>query len=211
MLVAIIDTGVMSGFFPVGPIALDMEVTPAGLVRHRKSTIRSFHGTMVAAILKQYSYDCQICSIKVFDDDTETATCRMLCSALRWCLCKNFPFINVSAGCLEPSEFKKIGRIIQSLHTNKQTVIAAYERNNMPVMPAGHEAAIGVKTDPSLHDGEYFFDTKSSKRDYVASSQHKLHFLTGGDTIITAPATSFAAPLVTAVLVNDAIKHRTSG
>lgn len=211
MLVAIIDTGVMSGFFPVGPIVLDLEVTPAGFVRRRRSSICSFHGTMVAAILKLYSDDCQICSIKLFDDDTETATCRMLCSALRWCLSKNIPFINVSAGCLEPSEFMKIGRVIQSLHENNQTVVAAYERNNVPVMPAGHETAIGVKTDPSLHDGEYFLDKNPSKRDYVASSQHKLHFLTGEDTIITAPATSFAAPLVTAVLVNEASKHCVSG
>jgi Subtilase family. len=204
VFVAILDTGVFPGIFPVGPIAYDMEVTPTGIVRPRKSKIQSFHGTMVAAILELYAHDYEICSIKIFDDETDTTTCKMLCSALKWCLKKNIPIINVSAGCLDLSEFKRIGKIVELLHRNGQTVVAAYERNGMPAMPAEHKTVIGVRSDPSLHNDEYYFDTKSSKRDYVASGQHKLHYLTGSETIDTAPATSFAAPLITAALVNTA-------
>ena len=95
MLVAIIDTGIQPGVFATGPIVYDLEVTPLGIVRKRKGQIHSFHGAVVAAILEKYAPGCQICSIKIFDDETQTTTCRMLCAALRWCKCENIPIINI--------------------------------------------------------------------------------------------------------------------
>lgn len=206
MLVAIIDTGIQPGIFPIGPIICDMEVTRVGYVRKRKDQIHSFHGSFVAAILERYAKGCPICSIKIFDDRTQTTTTRMLCSALRWCLHMNIPLINVSAGSVVPSDFRRISRIIDALHKNGQTVVAAYNKNGMPTMPAGHEAVIGVRTEPSLINADYMPDRSSVKQDYLASSQHKLRFLSGQE-LLTPLSTSFAAPTLTAALVNSARKN----
>lgn len=206
MLVAIIDTGIQTGIFPTGPILYDLEVTRFGIVRKRRGKIHSFHGATVAAILEEYAKGCLLCSVKIFDDQTQTTTCKMLCAALRWCLHMNIPLINVSAGSVVPSDFRRISRLIDALHKNGQTVVAAYNKNGMPTMPAGHKAVIGVRTDQSLFNTDYLPDRSSVKQDYLASSQHKLHFLSGQE-LLTPLSTSFAAPTITAALVNSDRKN----
>lgn len=201
MVVAIIDTGIQPGIFPIGPIVYDLEVTSLGIVRKRKGKIHSFHGTFVAAILEKYAPGCSICSVKIFDDETQTTTCRMLCAALRWCRHKDIPIINVSAGSIETKDFKSIQRAIDALTKKGQLVVAAYNKNGLPTMPAGHKAVIGVRTDPTLKGEEYVVDNASPKRDYIASSQHELLFL-WGKKLFTSVSTSFAVPTVTAVLIN---------
>ena len=130
----------------------------------------------------------------------------MLRAALRWCRHKNIPIINVSAGSIETKDFKNIQRAIDALTKKGQLVVAAYNKNGLPTMPAGHKAVIGVRTDPRLKDYEYKIDNKTSKRDYYASSQHKLHFIVGKE-LITSGSTSFAAPTITALLVNSGNKN----
>lgn len=209
MVVAIIDTGIQPDIFPTGPIIYDLEVTPLGIVRRRKGKIHSFHGAFVAAILEKYAPGCRVCSIKIFDDETQTTTCNMLCAALRWCRHLKTPIISISAGSVEETDFERIGRAIDALKENGQTVIAAYNKNNLPTMPAGHEAVVGVRTNQSLRDGEYIFDHMAKKKDYIASSQHQLCFLSG-DTIITPMSTSFAVPTITAALINKEIEYKSS-
>ena len=206
MLVAIIDTGIQPGIFPTGPIMYDLEVAYLGIVRERKGKIHSFHGTLVAAILEKYAPGCEICSIKIFDDETQTTACSKLCSALRWCQSARIPIINICAGTVDQKSFKKVGRIVDKLHENGQTIIAAYNKNNIPTMPAGHKAVIGVKTDPSLLEGEYVTDPVAKKQDYIASSQHQLHFV-WGKSFTTPLSTSCAVPRITAAFVNMANKN----
>ncbi len=201
MLVAIIDTGIQPDIFPTGPIVYDLEVTPLGIVRKRKGKIHSFHGAFVAAILEKYASGCPVCSIKIFDDETQTTTCAMLCAALRWCKRKNIPIINVSAGSVNVTDFKRIERTIDALKKNGQTIVAAYNKNGLPTMPAGHGAVIGVKTTISLRDSEYIHDNTFKKQDYVASSHHRLQLLLGNE-VHTFESTSFAAPTIVAALVN---------
>ena len=201
MLVAIIDTGIQPGIFPTGQIVQDLEVSHFGIIRKRKGKIHSFHGAFVAAVLEKYAPGCDICSIKIFDDETQTTTCKKLCAALRWCQRVRIPIINVSAGSVEATDFKKIGKTIDALKKNGQMIIAAYNNNGLPTMPAGHEAVIGVRTDPTLKGAEYVVDNTSSKRDYIASSQHELRSL-WGKILFTSVSTSFAIPTVTAALID---------
>lgn len=201
MLVAIIDTGIQPDIFPIGPIMYDMEVTRFGIVRRRKGKIHSFHGTLVAAILEKYAPGCEICSIKIFDDETQKTTCRILCAALRWCRRRGIPIINVSAGSVEVSDFGRIERAIDALTRTMQIVVAAYNKDGIPTMPASHNMVIGVRTTDVLKDTECFLDNTSGKQDCYAAAQHELRFLSGGK-IVTPAATSFCAPLVTATIVN---------
>lgn len=202
MLVAIIDTGIQTGVFATGPIVYDLEVTRLGIIRRRKSKIHSFHGTFVAAILEKYAPGCPVCSIKIFDDETQTTTCAMLCAALRWCRHKDIPIINVSAGSVEATDFRKIGKTIGALKKNGQMIIAAYNINGLPTMPAGHDAVIGVRTNLTLKGAEYVVDNTSPKRDYFASSQHELDLL-WGEKYITPLSTSLAVPTIVAAIVNN--------
>lgn len=201
MLVAIIDTGIQPGVFATGPIVYDLEVTPLGIVRKRKGQIHSFHGAVVAAILEKYAPGCQICSIKIFDDETQTTTCRMLCAALRWCRHKDIPIINVSAGSVNRSDFKRIGKQINALHKNKQIVVAAYSNRGISTMPAGHKSVIGVKVSTALDGVRIILDNSHGKQDYFALSEHKLTFLWGKD-LITPLSNSYATPTITAAVAS---------
>ena len=206
MLVAIIDTGIQTGIFPTGPIVQDLEVAHFGIVRERKGTIHSFHGTLVAAILEKYAPGCEVCSIKVFDDETHMTTCNKLCSALRWCQHAKIPIISICAGTVDPKCFRKIGSIVNEIYGNGQTIIAAYNKRNIPTMPAGHMAVVGVRTDSALLEGEYIPDPMAQKQDFIASSQHELHFI-WGKSFITPLSTSCAVPRITAAFANMASQN----
>ena len=201
MLVAIIDTGIQPNIFPTGPIIHDLEVTDIGRIRERRTNIHSFHGAYVAAVLEKYAKGTPICSIKICDDETQTAPCSSLCTALRWCFNSDIPIINISMGSVRTKDFWRIKSLINPLVYHKQFVVAAYNNNGMDTMPAGHINVIGVKTKPDLLNDEYIVDYDSKKHDFIASSHHTINFL-WGDSVSTSTTTSLAAPTITAAIVN---------
>jgi hypothetical protein len=66
--VAVIDGGVMPEAFSIGALKYDMRVTKWGIVRKLKDKepINSFHGTIVAGIIKKYAPQAELCSIQIF-------------------------------------------------------------------------------------------------------------------------------------------------
>ena len=88
-----------------------------------------------------------------------------------------------------------------------QALTPCLSQNNIPTMPAGHKAVIGVRTDSTLLEGEYMPDLIAQKQDFIASSQHELHFI-WGKSFITPLSTSCAVPRITAAFVNMANNMR---
>jgi len=206
MLVAVIDDGIMSEMFSVCSLRYDMTVTERGLVRSRRPTerIATPHGTTVAGIIRKYSPNAELCSVKVFPDNLLKTTCIQLIAALNWCLKKDIPLINLSLGTIEPEDFRAVSDIIDKLLRNGTTIVAACNNNGKFTLPAMHRGVHGVQAGNNLVDDQFIVNPKDNSVRYIASSSHELVFL--DEKPIRTPITnSYAAPTVTAAFANGKI------
>ena len=206
MLVAVIDDGIIPEMFSIGPLRYDMCVTKRGCVRRRKpeEKITTNHGTTVAGIIRKYAPDAEFCSVRVFSDNLMKTTCGKLFAALKWCLKKNIPVINLSLGTVDPLDFKKIRRITDKLLRNGQIIVAACNRNGKYTMPAMYPGVIGVKTHKKLTDDDYMSATDTEGVNFIASSSHEL-VSPDGRVLRTLISNSYAAPTVTAAVLTGRI------
>ncbi|MDR2360120.1 MAG: S8 family serine peptidase [Oscillospiraceae bacterium] len=206
MLVAVIDSGIMPELLSVGSLKYDMVIEGNGKVRKRKSgeQIHSFHGTIVAGIIKKYAPDTELCSIQIFEDNTMKTIIEALAAALKWCLKMNIPIINLSLGTTDTRDFKKIRKITEKLLRNGQIIVAACNINGEYTLPAMHTGVIAVRTSAELTDNNYTRTDDVDGTSYTASSNHELT-LSGDYIVRTQISSSYATPTITAAVVNGQI------
>ncbi len=115
------------------------------------------------------------------------------------------PIINLSLGTIDQDDFEYVQRITDKLIKNGQIIIAACNKNGMYTVPAMLPGVIGVKTDDKLIDNEYVHADDLDGVDFIASSNHELTFVKGY-TFRTTISNSYAAPTITAAVINGKIK-----
>lgn len=203
MLVAVIDDGIIPELFHTGTLRYDMAVSKRGRILKRKSSdhIETYHGTIVAGIIKKYAPFTEFCSIRIFSGGIMKTTCWQLIAALEWCYKLNIPVINLSLGTTEPDDFNDIRDIIDKLLSQNQKVIAACKNNGEYCMPAFHEGVLGVKADAALLDNQIRNNPVKDEVALLASGYHNL-ILSDGSVITTQITNSYAAPTVTAEVCN---------
>jgi len=203
VLIAVIDDGIIPELFSTGTLCYDMTVTKRGRVRKRKLSERivTYHGTMVAGIIKKYAPATEFCSIRIFSDGIMKATCGQLITALKWCLKMKIPVINLSLGTTDPDDFNDVRCVVDKLLSQRQTVVAACKNNGIYTMPAFYTGVLGVKADATLIDNQIRSNSDKDGVPLLASSRHSL-VLTDGSIIITQISNSYAAPTVTAEVCN---------
>ena len=211
MLVAIIDDGINTNLFDVGPLEYDMSITRINTVRPRKAheIITTDHGTTIAAIIKKYAPDATFCSVRIFIPQSQgrmRTSCDKLIAALKWCLKKEIPIINLSLGTVDERDFKKLSKIINQLLKNGHTVVAACNQNGKYTLPAMYPGVLGVRFDRTLCENEYIKAYTNDGIDFIASSNHEL-YCNLGFTYHTQISNSYAAPTITAAVVNGEISR----
>ena len=206
LLVAIIDGGITSGLFSIDALKFDVYVTRFRLVCNKSiiQTSASLHGSVVAGIIKKYAPKADICSIQIFKDSTMRTSCRMLVSAMKWCLKMNIPIINLSLGTIDPDDFKIVNKITDKLLENGQIIVAACKRDGSYGLPAMHPGVIGVRIDTKLSGNAFLAVNNGGGINYAASSIHELDWPYGGK-YITPISNSYAAPTITAAVINGQI------
>jgi len=203
MLVAIIDDGITPELFSTGTLIYDMIVTKRGRVRKRKLSERivTYHGTMVAGIIKKYAPATKFCSVRIFSDGIMKATCVQLIAALEWCLKMKIPVINLSLGTTDQDDFNDVRRVADKLLGQEQIVVAACNNNGKYTMPAFYMGVFGVKADATLINNQIRSNSDKDGVPLLASSRHSLA-LSDGSIITTQVTNSYAAPTVTAKVCN---------
>jgi hypothetical protein len=66
---------------------------------------------MVAGIIRKYAPGVELSSVKIFPDHSMKTTCNQLVSALKWCLKKNIPVVNMSDVTTDPYDLNQISKI----------------------------------------------------------------------------------------------------
>lgn len=212
MLVAVIDDGIDTKMYSIGPLRYDMYVTATNRVREQQKRSVEYvsHGTTVAGIVKKYAPEVELCSINIFPKSHGkrlNTTCGKLVAALRWCLKMGVPVINLSLGTVDPKDFKRIQNIVNKLLDNGQVIVAACNKDGRYTVPAMLPGVLGVKADENLCGDEYYVVDNGNRVEYMASASHELVWA-GNICFKTPPLNSYAAPTITAAVVKTEIQLR---
>ena len=204
--VAVIDSGIKRDVFNLPDEIHETDVTSVIPFRfkHPVSETR-LHGTITSSIIHKYSPDICLYSIQVFPDGSLLTSRQILLRALKWCLKKRIPIINLSLGSNETTDFQEIESMIDKLVDNQQVVVSAFRIDGADTMPAMHPKVFGVLLDDKLKDNEYYA-LPGTANNYCASSRHLL-IRQDGSEYKTPVNTSYAAPTITAAIANCILKH----
>ena len=202
MKIAIIDDGIIAEKCPVRTLVEDVEVGLWGHIRKRRasSNSQSLHGTIIAAIINKYTTHAEFCSVKIFNMGLNT-TLRRLVAGLRWCYRKRIPIVHLSLGTTDERDFPVLEKIIHKMMERGQIIVAACKGETIISMPSNHPDVISVIADANLYG--FAWRTVGERRDkfFAASSRHSVEI--DGKMIITPICNSFAAPTITAALIEE--------
>ena len=204
MLIALIDDGIDNNLYPEIHMKHDLSVEENEVkLRDPGDRILTDHGTTCARIITKYAPDSELCSLRIFNKEKLTSSCRKLITGLQWCLNSKIPIIHMSIGSSYLSDHRKIRPLIGKILSQNQVVVAAYSNSKeYSSTPACIRGVFGVIADPNLKDNLYYFPSELSERRTIhASSQHTLTSLSG-IVIITQNTNSYAAPTLTSHIHN---------
>lgn len=203
--VAIIDDGINIGVYKsIDAVTESYVVTDDLEIISTPMGNESSHGTVCAAIIKKYSKNIDLISIKILDKgkgETEK-----LAIALKFCIDKGITLINFSLGTIHFWGFDKIIPIIKEAKKNDIIMVCACNNRNTYTVPACLDEVIAVKQSDKLMDDEfceYPYDYMGI--DLEASGKYPLKKVDGSIEISTQSnsyATAYMTGIVSAVMVN---------
>lgn len=201
--VAVIDDGVNEeAFYNIGKLTHSIEVTDQDRIVQADSSGRCelSHGTICAAILKQYAPDVRMSSVKILHDLRGTK--EKLVSAIKWCIRHKVDVVNLSLGTENYMDCNMLRALVNDAYSEGIIIVAASSNRNVITYPASLSNVIGVKCDQGgeLKPGQYrYCYYEMDGIDIVANSVRRL---AGKYNIaVEVPRTnSYAAPLVTALV-----------
>lgn len=209
MHVAILDDGINESYYGLGSLRYNLEISSSGQIEERSSVLSDSHGTTCAAIIKKYAPAVELSSIKVLGDD-DVGTVLKLLLALNWCQTSGVDIVHLSLGTTAFQDFKAISGAVISLLKKDIIIVAAISNDNRFTVPAHMAGVIGVTHTDTLVDDKIFVENSNYENFLIGASGR--HFLRNcaGKITITRPSNSYAAPAVTAKVIQtiDRIKTR---
>lgn len=188
--IAIIDDGISVSTIP--DLCFNLDFTGAAAP---KPVSADSHGSTCAAIIRHYSADAIIGSIKVLDNQTMKGSLEAVICAVEWCIKSKVRIIHMSIGSVTPSDFLPLTKIIDRAFESGAIIISACKNGANFACPASLPTVIGVKTDKLLEGNQFSVNAAPTGGiDFLASSRHSI------DTIDeeTQICNSYAAPVITA-------------
>ncbi|WP_024832648.1 S8 family peptidase [Ruminiclostridium josui] len=204
--IAIIDDGVNEKYYQMGRLSYNLEITRDLAVCDRLDydPHSPSHGTTCAAIIKKYSPEADIGSVKILDSNSRTGVKTQLIHGLKWCADNNIRIVNLSLGTIDYRDFSEVKEALDYALEKNVIVVAACNNRNIFTCPASFEKVIGVKCDLDglLEEGQYIFNKDPMDGiDICACAKHSLKKYDGTGKV-TNECNSYAAPMITAHVHN---------
>ncbi|MCX7923052.1 MAG: S8 family serine peptidase [Clostridia bacterium] len=206
--IGIIDDGVNENLYDTELIH-NIEITQELKIyrREKYNSYKKSHGTICAGIIKKYSPEAKLSSIKILSD-SGTGIREQLVKAIEWCIDNNINLINMSLGTIDFRDFDILKDSINCAYKKGIIIVAASNNKDVVTYPSSFSNVIGVKCDRSeqLQEGQYIYNYYAPDGiDITAFGSHSLiGFWRKSETF--GPVNSFAAPYITAV-VHDMMKN----
>ncbi|MDF2989340.1 MAG: peptidase and in kexin sedolisin, partial [Eubacterium sp.] len=196
--IAIIDDGINDKFYGTGELKFNIQITSEGKICERAGydTLMPSHGTTCAAIIKSYTPDVFLSSVKILDQSTHTGKKSQLIAALKWCMQNGIKLVNLSLGTVDFRDFADIERAAGFFAEHGGIIIAACNNRNIFTCPAALEKVIGVRCDISktLKEREFIYNPAPPDGiEITACGSHQL-IKYNGKRKITSNSNSFATP-----------------
>lgn len=158
-----------------------------------------YHGSVVCNIIKNYSENVIIRSIKITDDIEIQED--SLCAALRILLNDlDVDIINISLGVVISEKINEISELCTKLRDHGIIVVAAFDNDGAMSYPAAFPSVLGVDISPKcrlIGQYEYIDDEIINLRGFSGVLQTKID-----DKVLSVSGTSFACALITAQIAN---------
>lgn len=204
MKIAVIDDGINEGFYDIGRLIFDIEITADLKCIKRRPSAKSWdgHGTQCAAIIKKQYPKALLGSIKILKRRTQRASVAKLVKALQWCASNGIRLVNLSLGTVCSTDFGPIQEAVVDAHAKGVIIVAAENNSRILTYPASLLSVIGVRQDPagSLEEGRYrYINEAVNGIEVEASANNRLRMIDGGITMC-APCNSYAAPVITGIV-----------
>ncbi|WP_432664974.1 S8 family serine peptidase [Wukongibacter baidiensis] len=203
--VALIDDGINEKYYNLKPLKYNIEITDDLKIMKRENynPYKKSHGTVCAAIVEKYCKKVILSSIKIINNNGRSNKYKLI-KALEWCIEKNIPIINLSIGTVSYNDKRELKSIVDLAHSKGIIIIAANKNEDIITYPASFHNVIGVRCDTlnNLMEGEFFYNLEPKDTiEITADSTHTLvNYL--GEKKKTKKCNSYAAPLITAKIVN---------
>ena len=209
--IAVIDDGVNEKLYQTGRLSYNLEITHDLTICDRVDydPFLPSHGTTCAAIIKKYSPEAVLSSIKILDSSSRTGMKAQLVRALKWCADNNIRIVNLSLGTIDYRDFNEVREAVEYAVDKNVIVVAACNNRNIFTCPASLEKVIGVRYGFTevLKEGEYTFNFDCMDGINIAAcAKHNLIKYDGTEKV-TNECNSYAAPMVTAYVYNILRNH----
>ena len=201
--IAVIDDGVNEGYFKIGELENNIEITADHEINPREGydPFMISHGSVCAAIIKKYLPDFRLSSIKILDQEMKGMASH-LSKAIYWCADNDVDLINLSLGTIDYRDFEDIRKAVDYAIDKGLIIVAACSNRNIYTCPASFSKVIGVCSERGLNlsEGEYIYDMYSAKGvEITAVGRHSLYDYKG-KIYVTPAQNSCAAPVITAIV-----------
>lgn len=204
--IAVIDDGISEKLYNIDRLEYDIEIDSDAMVLERRGydMFEPSHGTTCAAIIKKYTSDTMLSSVKILNKNTKRGMKAQFIRAIQWCMENKVHIVNLSLGSIDFRDFEDIKLVINEAYNSGLIIVAAYNNWNVLTYPASLSTVLGVRCceGKKLSEGEYHYNAYPFDGIEITSfSEHTL-FDFRGKSEKTFPCNSFAAPMITATVCN---------
>lgn len=158
--VGIIDDGISPAFLynPNGHIISHYKTRHNQIVEYVPME-KITHGTICASIFSEYSVNCDIVDICVFEDNDDKGEeiQNEIITALDWCGNNEIDIISMSVGTLTDFELDEIKKSIVKLIKKNILIVAACNNTNKVTFPASLHGVIGVRHSNIVNNGFFYY------------------------------------------------------
>ena len=144
--VAIVDSGIAPSHPKVGMVAGGLALSTASnglVVSARNWADCSGHGTACAGIVRKKAPECEIYSIRIFDQSLSTNE-RTLTAALEWATTQRMDVVNLSLGSTDVTRREDLREVCRQAEKAGVVVVAAEHNEERESYPAVFPEVIGV-------------------------------------------------------------------
>lgn len=205
--IAVIDSGINRNLVRKEKLKDELMVDENNICREDTSVPQAtdcLHGTICALIIEKYCPDCIFSSIRILDHEGKGGI-EKIEPALEWCYQNEINIVNLSLGTTHFKENEELNRLINKFAYKGLIIIAAISNIGYFTFPASFTNVIGVST-----EGKSLLYTNNYVHlgiDTVVPSEHIIKL--SGEEQITSLSNSYAAPYVSALVIQKMMKDTT--
>jgi subtilisin family serine protease len=160
------------------------------------------HGTLCFGIINKYVIGKVMYSnLQVLNSDGMGNVSSLL-SAIDWCIHNKVDVINVSLGSKKRLDYRNIKNYVDEAFVNGLIVVCAASNTNEISYPCALENTISVQHDYTIPSGTFVFNKINKFNINISACASHIINTIDMCEVRTVPHNSFAAPMITAYLVN---------